>query len=604
LSAKKLSYSITGQGLLNTFLYPNAESLYDFLNKYNYGFKFHNTKQLGSLQYLFKGAHHTRYEYIFLQWTLIHYTKETSNNLGLNTEFSFANKRVTPADLLQCLAILVNMGHFPDTFAASKTWLHLLKENYRGLRSQFKQGLEKKDKQILDRIIQSFDFHNIHIVNALFLLERYRRSSNGNSMVEFSKQILIEYYEGEENSTYWSIYRVIRKIAYILMDSNYAPIPFKIDLSTILLNLDHYEDELTTEDSIFYKTLNQVNNMLEDSLYLFAESILTSTLRSYDLFNQIMQSNSRAFNKTSNIRRLLEPFSRNKEQLSLIFRQERDYPDLSSVWDFNNMLDIKYFKTDYPIEYFNEIFPNDIFKFEKDINSKLGINMCVFSASIPPNRNNFRLAIALRKDIDQSKKITKSLEVLKTVIDIDNDFKNRGLKRTNIAENEFKSSLLTFLFKYIFGYQTRYWFEHRYLNKSEMPLFIARGTVKVAQLIRKYIKELDDDIGNDILHELKLTLAKVEELDYRGLIIVFLGSTKILKSKSKKSNCEFDGIILLPMKKKSTFLYVIEAKNKPLGSTEAKTQLNKRLEEFLLESLTFSVEQFGHKGAIASVSVI
>jgi hypothetical protein len=71
MTATDLSYNITGQGLLRTFMYPYTKELYEFLTRYDYDKKFHSTKQLGAIQYLLKGAHHTRYEYIFLQWTLI-----------------------------------------------------------------------------------------------------------------------------------------------------------------------------------------------------------------------------------------------------------------------------------------------------------------------------------------------------------------------------------------------------------------------------------------------------------------------------------------------------------------------------------------------------
>jgi len=122
MPSKFLSYSITGQGLQRTVIYPYTVLLYDLLSKYDYEEKFHSTKQLGAIQYLLRGAHHTRYEYIYLQWTLIHQLKTQNKGLGLGSENKSLNidgeENPTNAELLQCLSILTNMGHFPDTFSS------------------------------------------------------------------------------------------------------------------------------------------------------------------------------------------------------------------------------------------------------------------------------------------------------------------------------------------------------------------------------------------------------------------------------------------------------------------------------------------------------
>ena len=82
--AKELKYNMVGQGVLKTYLYPHTQALYDFLKINNYDVRFKNTNQLGSLKNHLMGAHHTRYEYIFLQWSLIHKLKESSK-VGLST---------------------------------------------------------------------------------------------------------------------------------------------------------------------------------------------------------------------------------------------------------------------------------------------------------------------------------------------------------------------------------------------------------------------------------------------------------------------------------------------------------------------------------------
>lgn len=148
MSTQQLTYNISGQGKLKKFMYPYTNKVYNFLSYYNYDYKFHSTKQLGALQYLLKGAHHTRYEYIFFQWTLINEFKDKGTGLGLNSNninnkdlyLDSIERKPSPAELLQCLAILTNMGHFADTFSASKLWLYLIRNNVNGFRTGLKKG--------------------------------------------------------------------------------------------------------------------------------------------------------------------------------------------------------------------------------------------------------------------------------------------------------------------------------------------------------------------------------------------------------------------------------------------------------------------------------
>lgn len=92
--------------------------------------------------------------------------------------------------------------------------------------------------------------------------------------------------EDEELRKYWKIYNKIRKISYILMDSNYAPIPFNLDLSSILLNMDEYQEDIINKYSNFQKGIEQMNNFLETSLYLEANSMLVSGFRSNQLYKK------------------------------------------------------------------------------------------------------------------------------------------------------------------------------------------------------------------------------------------------------------------------------------------------------------------------------
>lgn len=83
--------------------------------------------QLGVMKYVYPGAHHTRYEYIFTQLMLISNIIIAKESIQRNVELPLGSElkefkeikafdfSVT-GDILQILALLSNLGHMYDTF--------------------------------------------------------------------------------------------------------------------------------------------------------------------------------------------------------------------------------------------------------------------------------------------------------------------------------------------------------------------------------------------------------------------------------------------------------------------------------------------------------
>lgn len=607
MKAESLNYNIAGQGLLRTFVYPYTSELYSFLRNFNYDTKFHSTKQLGAMQYLLKGAHHTRYEYIFLQWTLIHQLKEKAKGLGLSSniekfgKLSTMGKYPTGGELLQCLSLLVNMGHFPDTFAASKVWLYLLNNNIRGSKKGFKSGLRTKDKELLDEILNNYDVYNIHLINALFLLERYRRVKGGNELVDFFKKIIIEYMTEEkpEIKKYWNIYKSLRKIAYVVLDSHYAPIPFNLDLPSIILNFDHYNNSLINSNSTFQKTLEQMNNVLESSLYLDPNSLLVSNMRSEQILSSLRAIPiEQKLDKVSTLRDLLEPLNEESDYISSIFQKQEVLSFPQPDWNVQNILEISYSD----IRPFKSFFPKDLLKFENVLRESIGTHSCRVAAAYPPSENIFKLVFSVKNKLSGSKLMYKVLDIVRRTLEFNYSLERKGF--TNPNEEDFKIILFKYLLRNTFGIDKEYFLD--YLNNSEVnkiPLFIGNGSVGLSKKIERYINIAEPFLNSDELHELKITNGKIKSLKYRGTIIAYLGSTKLKLLNKSTIDCEFDGLIYLPYQKDKEFLYVVEAKNKTNGHTEAKKQLNKRLTKQLLPHLKFNLTDLNTNGAYASVKI-
>src|SRR5699024_10548190 len=590
-----------GQGMLQTYRYTYADKLYNFLKKYNYDEKFHTSKQLGAIQYFFKGAHHTRYEYIFLQWTLIHELKSKSNFYGLNSKINSDNDKLkmsnlhapTPAELLQCLTILTNMGHFPLTYSASKVWFNMLKNNYKGVRTAFRDGLNDNSKRLFKTLLKENDFYRIHLMNSLFLLQRYKRKDNESEIVDFSTNLLEEYMDPklEDLKPVWDIFRIIRKMSYLYMDSNYAPIPFKLDLSSLILTLDSLESP-TVDDSIFNKTLNEINSLLENTLYLSPNTILMGKYEGEKIERRFNNLSQERF-KVSELKSLLSPHN-NNDEISNVFNSSTAV-SIESSWDSSNSLDL-----DYNISTERNIIKKDVYEIEEHFLKKLGSKKCIVGAMIPPDKDNLRIAFSI-KNTNKNKE-NKALDIVKEVLDFDNQLLRNGFEKETQSKISFYSSLFEYLLKYCF--HTNFKIEFHFMKEGKTPFFVGKGSQTVAAKMEKYINYMEGYVNSDQKHEYDSTVDKVNKLNYRVLIFAYLGSTIMKggdKNQPKRHNCEFDGLICLPNNPNNCFLYIIEAKNTQKRENDAKNQLKDNLSRLLSPNLNYEVEKFLKRDAYAKI---
>lgn len=588
-------YNLMGHGIVRPMMYQDPKKLYEFLNFYNFENKLHDLKQLGSIRHFLKGAHYTRYEYMLLQVTLIHELKKKHHGFGLGSkvnseELKMNGKALTVGDILQCLAILTNTGHFPDTYTASKVWLHLLKINKNKIRSTFRGGLCGRGKSTLDRIISGFDYYQIHLLNMVFLLRRYRRKDA--NMVNFGENLLLSYInrDNKELNNFLRTYNTIRKISYLLLDSHYAPIPFKLDFPYIMLMLDDEEDRkaITNTNSMFNKSLGQIRGLLESTLYLSPETMLYKSKRSSDIKKKFSSLVKNDLTSVTDVESILTTQDKGTSYSTIFGNENKHY---IRIWD-ENIIDIKY-----EPEVSSDYVTLNTLEIEERINSDIGNSLGTTAIEITPDKRLLRISCAINHSYSQNK-VEKSTQVINELIKLDRELKKKGFNNYNEQKKEFESSLLEFLLKYCF--LDKYETEFLHNNFKTPPFFIARGSRNITNEINDFISENKYNLGKNEIHELKTTSGKIESMGYQGLILAYLGSLNLREANEDKA--EFDGIIFIPNLHKENFLYVIEAKNARKGRSRSINQLNDRLKEVLCNKrVEFSVEGLGDMDAIASL---
>ena len=134
--SKEINYNIPGYWFTNCLVFNATSEYIKLFEEYRLIEKSKRISQLGVMKYVYPGAHHTRYEYIFTQLMLISNIIIAKESIQRNVELPLGSElkefkeikafdfSVT-GDILQILALLSNLGHMYDTFFFSKIMLKL-----------------------------------------------------------------------------------------------------------------------------------------------------------------------------------------------------------------------------------------------------------------------------------------------------------------------------------------------------------------------------------------------------------------------------------------------------------------------------------------------
>lgn len=572
----KIDYNINGIGLINPYIFPFTEKL--LLNKkLSVETRLKETNQLGSIKYIHNGAHYNRYEYTLLQISILHFIKSNSE-IGLGTSF---NQRsgwhvancdsldYTFVDILQSMVLCANLGHFKETFAANKVWYHLLKINFKNFNTIFRNSLTKTSKGIFDKFMREGDYQKLHLINSIYILNRSKET-----------KLYCELFEGFINikddsdvqKKWIDLYNKVRKVSYTVLDSHFSYIPIDIDLQNILFNQNLFIDELSKQNSTLFSIIDRLNDLLEDTLYLENNALLMGSYRSEeiekDIRNYFQHVNSSV--KLKDINSLLLDSSSSPFYKSSVISTQ------NIPWDMNLNLSLTYSVDDI------HKFPMDLFEEEKKYRRKVGKNSFV-AISFNPDFSKYRTVFSIKKEINKIEKVKKTIKIIslasKEYLYL-KDF-SKSVVNNGDMKNVFCKKIITYIFRNIMVED--YYCEYNF-SKKHSPFFIEKGSKSAAKRLKKYLVELKNHniYSEDQLHEIETVYNRLNELKYKGLIIIYVGSLRFINAE-RKSVCELDGVVLMPDNKKA-FLNVIEAKNYKLSSqceNKAVKQLNQKFLEII-----------------------
>lgn len=265
--------------------YPYATELYEELDRIGIIERVKEIPQLGVIKVKNKLAK-TRFDYVMLQLYLHKLIKTnlqgdlryTYNNYINSKEFRddyvYPNKKNKPSmgDVLQLLTIVYNVGHFYNTFTASRAITMLAEEDIAFHDMVINACNNERYQCAAKTILESKNYQRLHLLNSILVLEHCDKSKQA---VSVSLEILYSYINeqllSEESKLKYAfaIFRNIRTVSYMAYDLQIAETPLTIDLcneKAMLLLLKELLSEYNNKQSSNH-LVSSITKLLDDTVY-------------------------------------------------------------------------------------------------------------------------------------------------------------------------------------------------------------------------------------------------------------------------------------------------------------------------------------------------
>lgn len=536
-------------------LYELATDLYNELDRLGIMERTRKIPQLGLIR-VNRNLNKSRYDYIMLQLyfhqliksPLSPVLKFSYNNYIAQNEFLpnsifFSGKKITIADVMQILTIVYNVGHFKNTFVSSNAVVMLGEEN-----NTFKNALIHCSSSVhyrtaVENIIKKGDYSRLHLINSLLILEKCDQQKFS---VQVAKNILYAYLfpenlkEDSKLQYAFELFRNVRNVSYIAYDLQIAPTPFTLDLwndkAVILLFrelLSSFNDQTAAHNLV-----TSVSKLLHDTVYNESVNAICyykiSRKMVKDFSDMVDYSNFDYYNNYF----LNEESCFNKE-----YRQTKDYSEYG-------ILKMTFASNE------NAVY--------RDLLFGLKHTNCACVGAYNRHSGEKTILISIKKNSNDKAKT--ALRITKQII-------GALRKIDNISCTDMRYILtVKFLLFYLFN-------EHQIIIKPTVDEKICavctRGKNSRISVLKSILKK---EVGKvDERHELNFMIDRLESDVINDTTITVPASILVYAVDNLgKPICEFDGIIIHPMRTENQVVF-LEAKNRKDSASYGKQCLKKKL---------------------------
>ena len=553
-------------------IFPLAEELYWELDKLGFIEKMKQTPQLGTVR-VDKKMSKSRYDYIMLQihfhWlvkkNLPNLLRLTYNNYvrprEFNSDLTWNNRKtkVTIADLIQILTIASNIGHFFNTFVASRAVMVFAQENPEFKTWIIEQSCDPHYQECARKILCKGGYKRFHLLNALLVLEHCDPLKLS---VQLAKGLIYAYINQdslEEDSklhyVFW-LFRTVRNVAFIAYDLQVSQLPLVMDLSNsdalLLLLKEHlseYDNGHSTEE-----LLHSLGKMLDATVYNKEPWVICHYAITQKMVRQLRQDKSWIDKELYTY--LRESDSLFNRKYSLI----RDY-----VEDGLLKLTFSRSERDFRLRLFAVL------------DRMQGVRVGYY------DRNSGEQTIVVSISMKNPNKVQTAFKVMQVVVS-----HLRRIPGMDKADPRYLLAAKFFLFYMV----DRNPIIIKPTIHDSFCVTCAKGVKQNRFLIQSMIKMSRAD--EDQIHEAEFLCKAMERQGDRDLCIAICSSIQVFdQNKLAKCLCEFDGMLFFPNRKSGQIVF-LEAKNTRYEPSYGRNCLIEKLEKLRIPYEEENIKLDGH----------
>lgn len=559
--------------LIKIDLYQYAEELYKELDSIGMIERMNEIPQLGVIK-VKKCFAKTRFDYVMLQLYLHkiikkYYKEHPQDNLRYsynNTlsskefrdDYIYPNKDIKPSmgDILQMLTIVYNIGHFYNTFTASRALTILAEEDKEFRKIIINASKDKRYQHAAKTILSSKNYQRLHLLNSILILERCDTTKQA---VSVALEILYAYINEQMLSEdgklkyVFSVFKNVRTVSYVAYD---------LPISKTPLAIDFFDEEamclLMNEVLSEYNDNKPSNYLIKSIVKLLDDTVYNENADAICYYKISRKMASLLADKLNNIDYYENIFLDKKSVLNCSYSQRRDYVNL-------NILKLTFSLEEREI---SELLLADL---EKTNNTRVGY--------YDRNSGNQTILVSIKSSCNADVKRYAAFKVLKCTIKY-----LRKISNIDISDKRFLLVAKFFLF-YLFDENP---VEIKPTISRDICVICTRGKVARINAVKSLLTE---SIGSeDENHEVAFLLSRLFEDSSNDTTIAIPASILVYQKDAKgRKLCEFDGLIIYPMRKSNQVLF-LEAKNRNKEPSFSKKCLSEKLKKVSIDYSSEKIE--------------
>lgn len=519
-------------------IYAYTEELLEELNHQGIIDRMKAVPQLGVIK-VGKQFEKSRYDYVMLQ---LYFHQLIKNKLKNSLELTYNNpisasefcdnfsynaeyKKASVGDVIQILTIVYNIGHFYNTFVASRAVIMLAKDNQEFLNCVINAIPDARYQSVVHNLIHEENYYRFHLINSLLVLEKCDPHKQS---VILAKEIIYAYLNcnqlpaGNKLQYVFRLFRAVRNVAYIAYDLQIAGVPLTIDLCNESQMTVFFKELLSeyNDRSSMQQLVKSITKMLDDTVYNESSDAICYFLVSKKIYNNVQR-----IQNLNEIRYYEDLFVSLNSAFNQIYSQNRMYCE-------QGVLKVTFQHKSVALSLVRE----------------LNHTNCVCAGYYDRNTGERTVVVSLKKNCPNDRVVAS--RVLKIVLKYIREI-------PDILPADIRYLLLTKFF--LFYYFGRRYVQFKATVDKEVCVCCTRGKnnrVKELQTL------LDQNFGNvDQRHEVEHMKYCMSLDNINDTTISIPSSILVFDVGSSQALCELDGMIIHPNRKEKQIMF-LESKNK------------------------------------------